>query len=221
MKTKTIIKKLILYMGGLFMLAIGINIAKAAQLGISPVSAIPYAFELIWGIDLGKATIIVYMILILLQIIVLRKNYKPIQLLQVLCSYLLGFFITYSSVDYLLAWLPIPSHYLVKLIYSFISLLFIGVGVSLYLIPSFISLPPEGLVSAIVEVGKGKLKFSNVKIVVDSSLVVVSAVLSLVFLGQLKSVREGTVLSALFTGKIVGFVNKHYREKIINWMEGD
>lgn len=212
-------KRLLFYIGGLFILAIGINISKVAQLGISPVSAIPYAAELIWSIELGKATLIAYVALIALQIILLRKDYKIIQLLQIVCTYILSFFITYTSTQYLLMWLPTPSNYVIKLIYLLVSIVVIGVGVAFYLVSDFIPLPAEGLMNAIVQISGDKLKFENVKIAVDSSLVIVSAVLSLVFLKDLKSVREGTVLAAILVGKVVGFIFKNYKHKIIAWFE--
>ena len=212
-------KKLLLYLSGLLILAIGVNISKAAQLGISPVSAIPYAIELIWDIDLGNATLFFNVLLIALQIILLRKNYKPVQLLQIVCTYLFGIFITYTGRDYLLFWLPVPSFYIVKLIYLFISIIVIGIGVSFYLLPNFVPLPAEGLMNAIVELSRGKLKFANVKVAVDSCMVAVSAILSLAFLGGFKSVREGTVLAALMIGKVVGFIFKRYKQGIIEWIE--
>lgn len=212
-------KRILLYVLGLLILALGINISKAAQLGISPVSAVPYACELIWGIELGKASIIVYIILMALQIILLRKDYKPKQLLQILCTYILGTFITYTGTEYLLFWLPIPNYYLIKLIYLFISIVVIGIGVYLYLKANFVPLPAEGLMVAIVQVSKGKFKFSDVKVAVDSSLVLISAILSLIFLGGFKSVREGTVLAALLVGKVVGFLSQHFEESINNWIE--
>lgn len=212
-------KRLLFYIGGLLILAIGINISKVAGLGISPVSAIPYAAELIWGIELGKATMIVYVILMALQIVLLRKNYKAIQLLQIVCTYILGFFITYTGTKYLLIWLPTPANYIVKLIYLFISIVVIGIGVSFYLVSDFIPLPAEGLMKAIVQLSDDKLKFANVKIAVDCSLVLISAILSLVYLHQLKSVREGTVLAAILVGKVVGFIFKHYKHRVTDWFE--
>ena len=151
--------------------------------------------------------------------ILLRKNFKPVQLLQIVCTYLFGFFITYTSSNYLLSWLPTPSSYLIKLTYLFISILTIGIGVSFYLIPNYIPLPPEGIVNAIVELSKGKLKFANVKIAIDVSFVLVSTLLSIVFLGRLKTVREGTVLAALLVGKVTGFMSKTYKDRIIKWIE--
>lgn len=216
---KKMVKRITLYLIGLFILATGINISKAAQLGISPVSAVPYACELIWGIELGKASIIVYAVLMALQIVLLRKNYKIRQLLQIVCTYILGFFITYTGRDYLLSFLPIPTNYVVKLLYLFVSIIVIGIGVSLYLIPDLIPLPAEGLMNAIVQISNNRFKFSNVKVAVDSSLVLISAILSLVFLGELKSVREGTVLAALLVGKVVGFIFKHFKEPVLKWIE--
>mgnify|MGYP000889349404 CR=1 FL=1 len=216
---KRMLKRVILYIAGLLILAIGINIAKAAQLGISPVTAVPYACELIWGIELGKASIIVYIILMVLQIILLRRNYEPKQLLQIICTYILGFFITYTSRDYLLYFLPLPTNYFVKLIYLFISIIVVGTGVALYLIPDLMPLPAEGLMNAIVQISNNRLKFSNVKVAVDSGLVLISAILSVIFLGELRSVREGTVLAALSIGKVVGFIFKYFKEPLIRWIE--
>lgn len=216
---KKSVKKIFLYVSGLLILAMGVNVSKAAQLGISPVSAIPYALELIWNIELGKAVFIFNIFLIALQIALLRKNFKPIQLLQIVCTFLFGLFVTYTGKEFLLFWLPIPSLYIIKLLYLFVSIVIIGIGVSFYLIPDYIPLPAEGTMNSIVELSKGKLKFSNIKVSVDSSMVAVSALLSIIFLGQLKSVREGTIIAALLIGKVVGVVFKRYKPQIVEWIE--
>lgn len=212
-------KRLLLYVSGILILATGVNISKAAQLGISPVSAIPYAIELIWNIELGKATLMFYVLLITIQIILLRKDYKPIQILQLVCTFLFGYFLTYTGKDYLLFWLPEASLYITKLAYLFVSIIVIGTGISLYQIANYISLPSEGLLNVIVELSKGRLKFSNVKVACDSGMVLVSALLSLIFLGEFKSVREGTVIAALLIGKVVGIIFKHWKPGIVEWIE--
>lgn len=212
-------RKLLCYGGGMFLITIGINISKASGLGISPVSAIPYAVELIWGIKLGLSTAIVYMALIVLQIALLRKKYKPIQLLQFLATYVLSFFITYTDRSHLLFWLPDPGNYAVSLLYLAISILIIGVGVSFYLMPQWIPLPAEGLAKAMETVSDGKLPFHTCKSIVDTALVIISAILSILFLQALLSVREGTILAALFVGKVVGIMNQCCRTHIQAWIE--
>lgn len=212
-------KRVFIYILGLFILAIGVNISKTASLGISPVSSVPYAMELVRGVELGKSTIMVHLILIGLQIILLRRDYRIKNLLQLLPAYLHGTFITYTSTDYLLFWLPVPTSYIVQFIYLIISIVIIGIGVALIVIPNIMSLPPEGLSQAIVDKSKGKIEFGNAKSAVDTSLVVLSTLISLIFLGNLGSVREGTILTALLCGKIVGYISKNYRSKITAWFE--
>ncbi len=216
------VKRVSLYLLGFFILAIGINISKLAGLGISPVSSIPYACELVWGVELGKATYFVYMGLMALQIILLRKDYKVRNLLQIVPTFILGTFITYTSTKYLLFWLPAPGNYAMQLVYLAVSIVVIGIGVSGFLIANIMPPPAEGLCAAIVQVSKDKIKFGNAKVGVDTGMVVVSALLSLVFLGSLTTVREGTILAALLVGKVVGFIMKHYKQRIIDWLdEGD
>ncbi len=212
-------KRILVYLLGFFLLAIGINISKLASLGISPVSSVPYAVELVWGIELGKATIIIYIGLILLQIILLRKDYKIRNLLQFVSTYLLGTLITYTSSEFLLFWVPTPVSYVVKFIYLFISIVVIGLGVFLFLTAGIMPLPAEGLSQVIVQVSKEKINLGNAKIIVDSGLVLISALISLIFLGGLKSVREGTVLTALLVGKVIGFLMINYKERVMDWVE--
>ena len=108
---------------------------------------------------------------------------------------------------------------MMKLLYLLVSIVVIGIGVYFYLLPKHPPLPAEGLMNVIVDLSKGKLKFTNVKVVVDSSMVIISAILSLIFLGRFKSVREGTILAALLIGKVVGFISKRYNHRVVEWIE--
>lgn len=74
-------KRLIMYFLGLFTMTIGVALSVKSNLGVSPVSSIPYTMTCIWGIEMGKATIIFHCFLVLLQMILLRRNFKPINLL--------------------------------------------------------------------------------------------------------------------------------------------
>ena len=72
-----------MYFVGLFIMTIGIALSVKSNLGVSPVSSIPYTMTCVWGIEMGKATIIFHAALVLIQILLLRKRFKPINLLQV------------------------------------------------------------------------------------------------------------------------------------------
>ncbi|GHV36864.1 membrane protein [Synergistales bacterium] len=216
------VKKAIIYLSGMFLTAIGVNLSKIGGLGISPVSSVPYACELIWGVELGAAVAIIYMILILLQFILLRlsrRRFKPIQLLQLICTYVFSFFVTLTGPAMMTGFLPQPPNWFASLAYCLVGVVFIGAGVALYLIPMWIPMPAEGLAVALVEISDGKLPLHRCKIIVDVSLVTVSAALSLTFLGRLVSVREGTLIDAVCVGGIVGFVHRRFKEKIMIWVQ--
>jgi len=195
------------YLGGIFLIAIGVNISKLAGLGISPVASVPYAVELIWGVELGKATTLVYVFLILLQLILLRKL-TILPFFQLVTTVVMSTFTTYTSGKYLLRWLEEPSGYLHSCIYLAVSIVIIGVGVYFYIRPGFVPLPSEGTAKTLAQISGGKLPFHNAKILVDCSLVVISVTMTLVMTGKISAVREGTVVTAILVGKIVGLCRK-------------
>ena len=71
-----------MYFIGLFIMTIGIALSVKSNLGVSPVSSIPYTMTCIWGIEMGKATIIFHIVLVFIQFLLLRKNFKLITLLH-------------------------------------------------------------------------------------------------------------------------------------------
>ena len=63
-----------MYFIGLFIMTIGIALSVKSNLGVSPVSSIPYTMTCVWGIEMGKATILFHIVLVVIQILLLRKN---------------------------------------------------------------------------------------------------------------------------------------------------
>ena len=216
-------KKLICYVAGLFIITIGINISKLSSLGISPVSSVPRACEVIWGFTLGTALIIVYIVLILLQLLVLRKKFRWWNALGVPLALVFGWMVDLTGTDpnafgHLLVNFPVPSTYPMRLLYLVCSILLIGTGVFLYLIPKWVPMPAEGLADAISK-STGKT-FGDCKTFVDVSMISIALILQLIFLGGFKSftgpnvvVREGTILSAVCVGQVVKLLNKSVFKK--------
>ena len=97
MKTngKTAIR-LAFYLGGLLIMTLGVAISVKSGLGVTPLSSIPYTVSIVFGIELGLATMIVSVILALIEIPVLRSQYKVSNLLQIPVSIVFGFFMTTS-----------------------------------------------------------------------------------------------------------------------------
>ena len=76
--------RLVVYFVGLFIMTLGVSMSVKSNLGVSPVSSIPYTITCIFGLEMGKATIVFHIFLVILQIIILRKEFKLKNLLQVL-----------------------------------------------------------------------------------------------------------------------------------------
>ena len=204
-KVKDIFLRIIIYIIGLFILAMGINISINSNLGVSPQSSLPYVISLITGIEMGILVTIIYSSYILVQIIILRKDFKWINLTQLVFSSVIGYFVEFTKL--IVGGFRIPT-YFGQLIMLVISIILIAIGVSIYLSANLVNMPPEGLVGALSQKVFTNKSFADVKVMMDSSIVVISVTLSLIFFGKLVGVREGTVISALFIGKVMKPVQK-------------
>ncbi len=199
------LKRYIIFMIGLFINALGVSLVTKASLGTSPISSIPYVLSLQFDLTLGNFTIIFSILLILLQLVILRKNFKIENLLQIPVSILFGYFIDLTM--YLFLWLD-PRHYLMSIVVLLIGCFVLGFGVYLEVLADVIMLPGESFVRAIVQTWN--TNFGTTKIIFDTSMSVIAGVLSFVFFGKLNGVREGTIIAAL----LVGFVARILGNKL-------
>ena len=86
--------RLLFYFGGMMIMTFGVAVSVKADLGVTPLSSIPYTITVITGMDLGIATILFSVFMVFLQIILLRKNYKIINLLQIPVGIIFGMFMS-------------------------------------------------------------------------------------------------------------------------------
>ena len=241
MKTQTEKKKIgvlafivrfIVYIVGMLIITVGINISKLSALGISPVSSIPAVLAgIIPDVSLGNMVIVVYCVLVLAQFIVLRKRFKWKNILGVPVALIFGLMVDFTGVasynikigtidlgipytfDGLLINFPKPGNVFMQFVYLFVSMVIIGIGVFVYLRPKLVPMPAEGLAAAIAEVSSKP--FGNCKTLVDVSLIVIALVLQVIFLGGFGSlwigkgiVGIGTILAAILVGQIVKLLSK-------------
>ena len=194
---KYVLRRYLLLLIGLSIMAFGVAFSIKADLGTSPISSVPYVVSLFAPLTVGTATIVMHCVFILLQILILRKDYHPIQLLQLPVAFFFGYLTDFGlwavqSIRY--------ESYWQQWILCLIGIFLIAVGVSLEVKAGVVVLAGEGVVLAICKVFP--VKFGNMKVGFDVILVAVACVLSLVFTGRLQGIREGTVAAALLVGQI-------------------
>lgn len=210
-KFRKFILRIVVYIIGLFFLALGVVFSINSGLGVSPVNSLPYVISLITGVEIGTMVIIVFSFYILVQILVLRKDFKWINLTQIIFSTIFGYFTNFTKM--IVGDFTIPT-YFGQLLMLAISIVFIAVGVSLYVDAKLVNMPMEGMVAAINEKLLPKKTFADVKVIMDTSVVIIGIILSFVFLGKIEGIREGTIICALVVGKLMKPMQKRLIPKI-------
>lgn len=205
MKTKaeTLAGRYLMLCVGLAIMAFGVAFSIKAGLGTSPISSLPYVLNCLTPLTVGTATILMHIVLILLQILLLRRRYEPIQLMQLPVALIFGVLTDFSV--WVLGDLA-PRTYLQQWGLCVIGILLVGVGVSMEVTANVVTLAGEGMVLAVCKVFP--VKFANGKVGFDVTLVLLSCLLSVCFLHRLEGVREGTVAAALLVGMTARQVNK-------------
>lgn len=194
-----------MFIVGLFIMAAGVVLSVKADLGVSPISCVPYIYSLTFPLTLGQTTIILNILLIFLQMLLLRKRYKMFQLVQFPVVFLFGFFI--DLIMKYAAWVT-PVTYFEQAFLCLLSCVILGIGVFFEVKAALTYLPGEGLAMALTQTFG--VEFGKTKIGTDSSLVVLGVISSLFFLGALEGIREGTVVAAVLVGYIVRFLHTRF-----------
>ena len=208
------ILRYVIYLISLFFISLGAAISIKANLGTSPIICLPYVSSLILKMSVGTVCLIFNVIFIAVQIILLRGDFERRQYLQIVVGTIFSLSIDFSMM--LVSFLN-PSDYLSQFATLLLSCLVVAFGVMLEVQTEVVYLPPDGIIVAISKVLNKD--FPKVKPFFDTTLVLTAAILSVVFLGYLAGVREGTIISALIIGPIVKVLQKyfnHYVEALIS-----
>lgn len=206
---RTLANRLVCYFVGLFIMTIGIAISVKSDLGVSPVSSIPYTLTVCWGIEMGKATILFHCVLIVIQILILRKNFKLKSLLQLPVGIVFGYFTTFCNS--LAERLPATDNFFIRILMILISVVLVAIGIFMYLPADIMPLAGEGVMQAVADTLK--MEFSKVKVVFDVTMVIISLVTCLIFLHTMGSVGIGTVIAALLVGVVIGWIKKLWSKR--------
>lgn len=203
MNRTVLLKRIVFLCVGLTTMAFGVAFSIKAALGTSPISSVPYVTGAIAGLTIGTTTIIMNTLFVLIQIAILRRQYEWVQLLQLPAAVLFGMMIDLAS--YLIRDLN-PTAYWQQWIVCLLGIFLVALGVSMEVTTRLITTAGEGIVLAICKVAP--IKFGNMKMIFDLTLVAISITLSLLFLHHLDGVREGTVAAAVLVGQLARQINK-------------
>ena len=205
MTNKTeLIKRYIFLLVGLFVNGLGVSFITKAGLGTSPITSIPYTLSLDFTPTVGMFTLVFNIFLVILQVILLRRNFQLQNLLQLPIIALFSFFIDLTMS--LLGFMQ-PKTYAMKVVSLIVGCLILGFGVFMEMAANVAMLPGEATVRAVSDVFS--TDFGKTKIAFDSSMTVIAAILSFIMFRHLDGVREGTIVAAILVGFIARLFKKY------------
>lgn len=208
------INRYVIYLISLFIISLGASLSIKANLGTSPLICLPYVCSLITNLSVGIVIFLFTILFIVIQIALLGKGFEKRQYLQFIVGSVFSFFVDFSL---MIVNFINPIGYINQFLLLLFSCLVVAFGVLLEIQTEVVYLPADGVIVAISKVLKKD--FPKVKPFVDTSMVIIAAVLSIVFLGYLAGVREGTIISALIIGPIVKILKKYFDSPVSRLFE--
>lgn len=210
----TTVKRIIIYVFGLFFLAVGIAFSIQATLGVSPVSSLAYAFSLTAGFSVGMMTFAANVLYIIAQMILNKSLEIKEYFVQLVVTLVFSVFV--DAALFLVQLIPEPQGLLGRWAFLVISLAIVSIGLLGYFSAKFPLMPYDALTYAISN--RFKLQFSKAKIASDLTNVVVAAVVCLIFIHSFGSIGLGTFVAAYFIGKITGVLLKKFQQPLLAWV---
>ena len=188
-----------LMLAGIAVMALGIDVVVKADLGNSPISATPNVLALGFpAVSFGTFMLGWQCFLVLAQVVLLRREFRLVDLWQIPISVFFGL-----CIDWFMALLgaAAPTTYLASWLWLVVGMAVLAAGIVMTVVSGTVMNCGEAVVQAVVR--KTGARFGTVKVGFDLACAALAVLCALVFVGHLAGVREGTVVCAALTGVVV------------------
>ncbi len=202
-------KRILTYVVGLIILALGIDLNTKTHLGVSPIISIAYNIATIKGWILGVTVFIYYVLQIFLQWFLLKKDFEYIQFMQAICA-----LITSAAVQVFDLIIPSPNSMTLRLLLLILAIVITAIGASLTVSMKLIANPADALANVLgIKLGQD---FGFGKNLLDLSCIVISLLICFICEGRLIGIGIGTIISMIFTGRVIAML-KGKTQKVYEW----
>lgn len=210
-------RKFIVLVIGIFFSSFGVGLSLKSNLGATPIGVCPAVFSDAVNISTGTAMAVLLGIFFVMQILILKKDFRPFQLLQLFATLIYGVFVDLSEV--ILSYFSNDELWQ-RSIYCVLGIVILAFGVFVMLSTDFIMLPQDAAVAVISN--KYKKEYGKIKITLDVILTTIATASSFVIFSRIIHVGVGTILAAIFVGKIISLLQKSAGiNRFISWAIGD
>ena len=207
------IKRYILVVFCFIMIGFGCAFTLKAAVGVGAWDALGQTGYDLLGIKAGTVSMVLNCSCVLIQILILKKDFRLVQLLQIPCSIVFGYVTNFVLYD-LLSALTIDSYILNVLLFIF-GICWNAFFVSTIMCIDAVTTALEGACAAMTKVLP--FQFSVIRQAVD--VISICIILAIVFIFQIpSSIREGTVIATVIFGPMLGIFMK-YIQPVINRLD--
>ena len=183
-------------------MALGVVFIKKAELGMSPISAIPAAIANITPFTLGNTSIGFHVLCVIFQIMLVRKiTLKTVLILPL--AVVFGYIIDL----YMFILNPGIMAYWYRIVLCLSGIVFTALGIVIIVSVDLMLPAPDAFLLAASRYFERPL--GQVKIIGDISWVLIAAIIEILNMGTIVSVGIGTLVSMYLTGKLVGVFKRH------------
>lgn len=189
-------------------MGLGVALSVAADLGTSPISSLPFVLSVVTPLSMGAVTFIMNTVFVIIQILVLKKEFKKWYLLQIPGLFLFSAFIDLNN--YLLSGALLDAYWQ-QFLLMLAGCVVLALGIFLLIKADFIMMPGDFLVRIISKVTKKN--FGHVKVGFDCIIVAAAAIVSFASLQCIVGIREGSLVAAVLVGFIVNFYGKIFTHR--------
>lgn len=206
------LKRILLYLLGMTVLALGLTLNTKTSLGASAIISVPFTLSEAYGLDLGNLTLAIYGLFIVVEILLDRKHFARI-LLQLPLSIVFTRFMNLFK-----AAIPYDgSVFVLNVVLAVAAIALTACGIFLTVHMDLIPNPGDGFVSALSKALH--LELGRCKNAVDVCCVCISAVIGLLNGRLLLGIGFGTVLSMILVGVFLSLINRAFREKLLRFVQ--
>lgn len=196
------------------LMTLGVALCVRSNLGSSVISSLPYVFSLAgnallapeWTI--GTYTILMNFIFVACQFLILRRNFEPVQLFQLIVGFFFGWLIDFNM------WLTrslVCDTLTLQALTQWAGCTVMGIGIAFEIKCGSVTMPGEGISIAVSQAAG--LPFPKAKIIIDTTLVLLAITASFLFFGEWiwSAVGIGTLFAMIYVGLVVKYITPHIR----------
>ena len=211
MITKKTIIRVLVYISGLCILALGLTLSTKADLGVSPIIAVSFCVSKLTGARFGDMTFLLYASFVIIEMVLHlipgrrcpadRKKAILADALQLPLSYVFTMLLNVLS-----SWIQAPDTMALRIAVMLASVILVGIGAALSLDMRLVANPGDGLVQAVSD--RTGIELGLAKNIVDITCVTLTCILSMVVSHSIIGVGPGTLIAMLGIGRVIALVNR-------------